>query len=179
MMTIQEFIAEQGITLTAQAVPENPNMEDKDSDWFKHAAHFHCTFIKGEKSFSMYYSAGIGNVISWGLSKDAPHDVSHKLRSAKVNQMSSTRRTVYQDQALQFAKSKYKPDGADVLDCLAMDADVYNYRSFEDWAECMGYDTDSRSAERTFNLCKAQARQMEYMLGAESFRVLVEEIERM
>jgi hypothetical protein len=41
------------------------------------------------------------------------------------------------------------PTAGDVLDCLAMDAaSVENARSFEDWASELGYDADSRKAEK-------------------------------
>jgi hypothetical protein len=45
----------------------------------------------------------------------------------------------------------------DVIACLAMDfAGFYNARSFEDWCEEYGYDTDSRRAESIFNAIAAQ-----------------------
>jgi hypothetical protein len=49
------------------------------------------------------------------------------------------------------------PKLVDVLYSLVMDSDVINYDCFEDWAECFGYDTDSREAERIYNACMAIA----------------------
>lgn len=46
------------------------------------------------------------------------------------------------------------PQDTDVFNSLLMDSsDVED--SFEDWAENLGYDTDSRKAEKTFIACKA------------------------
>ena len=49
------------------------------------------------------------------------------------------------------------PTLKDVLYSLLMDSDVLNYESFEDWADCFGYDHDSRSAEKTYQACLAIA----------------------
>lgn len=46
-----------------------------------------------------------------------------------------------------------KPDIAGVMYALHHDADVMNYRTFEEWASEFGYDTDSRKAESTFRAC--------------------------
>lgn len=47
-----------------------------------------------------------------------------------------------------------EPTAADVLSCLVSDAvSVESEGSFEDWADSLGYDTDSRKAERTYKAC--------------------------
>jgi hypothetical protein len=46
------------------------------------------------------------------------------------------------------------PKETDVFHCLLQDtSDIED--SFEDWAENLGYDTDSRKAEKSYNACKA------------------------
>ena len=68
------------------------------------------------------------------------------------------------------------PDGADVLECLALDASsVANGESFEEWAPCLGYDTDSRAAERTYRAIKSQTRRVGNLIGSDVF-AQVEEI---
>lgn len=60
-----------------------------------------------------------------------------------------------------------KPDVASVLDCLASDASSFdNAQSFEDWAADMGWDTDSRKAERTFKAIKRQSERLKRFLGS-------------
>lgn len=45
------------------------------------------------------------------------------------------------------------PDAASVIYSLLMDSDVLDYSSFEEWADSLGYDPDSREAEKTYNAC--------------------------
>jgi len=47
-----------------------------------------------------------------------------------------------------------EPTAADVLSCLVSDAvSVEQEPDFEGWAESLGYDADSRKAERTYKAC--------------------------
>jgi hypothetical protein len=36
---------------------------------------------------------------------------------------------------------------------ISNDAEALNHSGFEDWASCLGYDSDSRSGERIYNAC--------------------------
>lgn len=61
-----------------------------------------------------------------------------------------------------------EPSLADVMECLASDAStVENSRGFEDWAEDLGYDTDSRSAEATYQACVKQTDKLRRLLGSD------------
>jgi hypothetical protein len=72
-----------------------------------------------------------------------------------------------------------KPTTADVLSCLASDsASVDDARSFEEWALDLGFDTDSRKAEKLFRSCAAQARRLRVLLGEDLYRELLYETER-
>lgn len=66
------------------------------------------------------------------------------------------------------------PNLADVVWSLCMDAEVLQYRSFEDWASNLGYDTDSRKAEATYRECLAIALQLQAGLGAANLERLQE-----
>ena len=57
------------------------------------------------------------------------------------------------------------PDVVDVLYCLVQDSDAIECASFEDWAGCFGYDTDSRAAERTFNACRDIGLRLRLLIG--------------
>lgn len=48
------------------------------------------------------------------------------------------------------------PSAADVVHCLILDASGTDER-FEEWAASLGYDPDSRTAERVFNACRETA----------------------
>jgi len=64
-----------------------------------------------------------------------------------------------------------EPTVADVVSCLISDAEgVKNARDFEDWARDLGFDPDSRKAERIWKVCiKLQAR-IERLLGEDYSR---------
>lgn len=64
-------------------------------------------------------------------------------------------------------KSGYvlRPEDRNVLYCVISDADVLNYRDFEDWADCMGYDSDSRKQERIYQACMKIALSLRNGLG--------------
>lgn len=69
---------------------------------------------------------------------------------------------------------KGEPTADDVLHCLASDsAGIENARDFEDWCADYGYDSDSRSAERTYKACQRQAIRLEKFLGDSLYQVLL------
>ena len=85
--------------------------------------------------------------------------------------------TVYFSQG---SAHKKNPTLAEVLDCLASEASgVDNARSFEDWASEYGYDTDSRKAERTYQICKKQAQELKALLGQDAYNQLLYSTERL
>lgn len=72
------------------------------------------------------------------------------------------------------------PDAESVLDCLASDsASIENARSFEDWANEYGYNTDSRKAEKIFKACERQAEKLKSFLGDELYNSLLWKTERL
>lgn len=72
------------------------------------------------------------------------------------------------------------PTVEDVLDCLASDAAGYgDTETFEDWAAEYGYDTDSRSAEKTFRAVKRQSEQLKRFLGEDVYDLLLYKTERL
>ena len=71
------------------------------------------------------------------------------------------------------------PDAVSVLDALASDAaTVENARSFEEWADELGYDPDSRKAERIYRQVEEQAAALRDFLG-EDFDSVVWETDRL
>ncbi len=69
----------------------------------------------------------------------------------------------------------HKPDTECVLECLQSDAQGVAYgQDFSEWASDLGYDTDSRKAERTFALVVKQSARLEQLLGGELYRALLE-----
>jgi len=68
----------------------------------------------------------------------------------------------------------HEPTPEDVLECLASDsASIENARDFDDWCSEFGYDTDSRKAERTYNVCQTQAGKLKRFLGDDLYKTLL------
>ena len=59
------------------------------------------------------------------------------------------------------------PDPLDVLYSIVSDSDVLNYSTFEDWAENLGYDPDSRRAESTYRECLKHAIALRVAIGSD------------
>jgi hypothetical protein len=133
MTTMTEFIAQHGITATAERAERNPNMDDD-----KHPMdHWRVRLARPGKRLTVYFSMGTGH----------------------------------------HGKA---PEAADVLDCLASDAAGFeNARSFEEWCDEYGYDTDSRKAHRTFKVIERQAQRLEKFIGADEYQALLFDTERL
>lgn len=74
----------------------------------------------------------------------------------------------------QTAASIAPPSAVDVISALCMDSDVIDYARFEDWAECFGYDADSRSAEKTYRACLEIALALRAAIGETELQALRE-----
>jgi hypothetical protein len=68
------------------------------------------------------------------------------------------------------AKPIPPPAFVDVLASLVLDSDVIDYPRFDDWAETYGYETDSRTAEKTYRACLEIALQVRQMLDLDAAR---------
>ena len=60
------------------------------------------------------------------------------------------------------------PTAASVIYCLISDAlSVEAADSFEDWADSLGYDKDSRKAEKTYKACVKNQQKIRRFLGTD------------
>lgn len=65
------------------------------------------------------------------------------------------------------------PTLVDVLHCLVLDGEAYDY-SFEEWAREYAYDTDRRKALATWEACRDHGLKLRRMLSAEQLEKLRE-----
>ena len=122
-MTIEEFIAANGLKMTAALADNNPYMPGNNM------THYRCTIRCGRRRMTVPFSQG-------------------------------------------FAHTS-EPKLAAVLNCLASDAASVEDAAFEDWAADMGFDEDSRTAERTYKACQKQHDQLCRLLGEDSCAALL------
>lgn len=63
-----------------------------------------------------------------------------------------------------------EPTAADVLYCMLSDAQSVADRTFEEWAGDMGWDSDSRKAERAYLACQGERVQLARLLPDALYR---------
>lgn len=71
------------------------------------------------------------------------------------------------------------PELASVLNCLASDASSVEGNDFESWAADLGFDPDSRTALKTYNVCVRQMASLGRLLGADAYSELLWNTERL
>jgi hypothetical protein len=73
---------------------------------------------------------------------------------------------------------KGEPELSGILDCIASDSASVENSTFEEFCADLGYDTDSRRAERTYKVCQRQAEKLERLLGRDLYEDLLWNTER-
>lgn len=101
----------------------------------------------------------------------------HMADAKNMNHFKVTLRRPGKQMTLYFSQGygiSGEPTAADVLNCLASDSSIVeNARSFEDWASDLGYEPDSRKAEKIFKTCEKQAERFKKFLGDELYKTLL------
>ncbi len=183
-MTIKEFILTADVTMTAVPTTHNPNMHDM----IEGSGHYVVTLkVPAGREMTLVYSVGPGILETWAWSPEGKRKAYPRIRRAMTflggNKPPYPQLTVLENNAYQlimtWAREAYRPALADVLGCLASDAQtVRNARYFEEWARDLGYGEDSRKAEAIYRTCERQAAELEDMLGHGAFETLLNDVER-
>jgi hypothetical protein len=176
LKTIDQFIKDNDLSVDWHPSYENPNM----TDMVKGSVHFKAVIKCDGREFGCYYSCGPGIVEQWARE--------HKLTAAGHSRTTLDKivnpKSIDGDREVQAiikkAREKFRPELADLLDCIASDASgIDNARSFTDWAGDYGYDEDSIKARRIYDTCTDQHHELEQLLGREQIQVLMYEVERL
>lgn len=156
-----------GVEVFAKHVPlEGPLTSDTRIDWRITIHH------QGRKPLVTDYHQGLGHLpkhpdlaVRWGSSgklKLSIHThglITSLLRKGSVNLPGAVVRLT-------------PPRAIDVLYCLLIDYEVFNYASFEDYASDQGLDPDSRRAESIYKACLRDALHLRALLGDELIATL-------
>lgn len=148
---VKQFIADAELTYSAVYIPQPGLLPDrgpmpKESPMLKWSV----TISKGSNSLTTDYHQGIAHIPSYGKMRGCKLSL-HNYEC--IREAFETGR-YYRDPFNHARLSKLPaPELADVLYCLLTDVEVIEYPVFEDWAGCIGYDTDSREAERIYRAC--------------------------
>lgn len=140
LISVTEFVKANGITMTAERVDANPSMDDAKMD------HWKCVLSR--------------KVLREGF--DTFHGYKGKLGAIKYSTRKIT--TIF---SMGYGHGGREPEVGEVLACLASDARSVKWDSFEGWCGDMGYDADSRKAERIYKACEKIGEKLERFLGAD------------
>lgn len=69
-------------------------------------------------------------------------------------------------------KKKVQPKAADILACVVRESHDFEVGTFEEWAELVGENPDSRAAEKTYNRARTLLAGFREGLGDEAFDAL-------
>jgi len=154
----EEFAEKHGLDLKVEPTTHNEHMDNGTE-----MDHFRCTLSLGDNLTSLTFSKGIGL-------RRATTDT--HLKSARHGED-------YPDQDGPFfhprvvAEKNFNdlcegvpPTMGEILEDMMTEAVMYeDYEGFEDWAGALGYDTDSRKAEKIYAAVGEQARGFKHVLG--------------
>lgn len=157
MSQLSELCASQGVTI--RAVYTGP--VDLDTEFPRLTWDVRVRF--NDRSVTSQYSAGIGHA------HKPPN--SHPYSAPQNPRYDwTTDRSIYgrdlRNRWLRDPRCAPIPDVADVLYCLCSDA-CCGESSFDDFCSELGYDNDSRKAEKVWNTCRDMCIKMRVLLGAE------------
>ena len=166
------LIQKLGLEYRAEFVPfsksRNAKKNNKSLNWS-------VTISRGNASITTDYMQGVGHIAGYstgGKRRDTHADVFAVNRAVENG-------VEYKIDAPTWAKdSSFKKQPApglqDVLYSLISDSDALDYPTFEEWADNMGFDEDSRSGEKIYRACLETGLKLRAMLGDQNLTKLRE-----
>ena len=182
------FIADMGLEIDARPVAARPVI-GKPDQWQKESFHFQVTIHRVPAGFkpdrapeivwSGFYTVGSGHALTWA--RDGFKTRAGKADSIARNAWRQMHKkpdyagrglTVADAAKLETVRERFHAvaplDLADILESLQMDSSDWE-STFDDWADSLGMDTDSRSAESIYRACQDTAKNLRAAFGAEAF----------
>lgn len=152
---IDKVMADLGLTVTAEFIPQsksrNAKSEDRSLNWTVTlwiANHRPVGGIDKHLIIETDYSAGSGHCPASKLSVKAAGHANSMLRDGLIRWECEHGYPCGTGFMGRVPGSKpLMPETADVLSSLVMESDALDCSTFEEWADTLGYDSDSRKAE--------------------------------
>lgn len=164
---VEQTAAELGLTMTAEFVPWSRSRNAGE----KHPSlNWRVTLHKGWRAFlTTDYMAGSGHCPSYKQGRLTVDE------DATIKQECQTGRKCRNVHGL--PGEAINPKLADVLCSLVRDGDAIEFDSFEDWADSLGEDTDSRKAEAVYRACLDTGLKLRNALGEDGLKRLREALQ--
>lgn len=142
-VTIEQFVADNGISLKATWADRNPHMDSRDMDHWK-------VVLRRDTDKAVIVNGAVDmtrsdkrRVMTTYFSKGYGHNGAKPTATEVLSCLASDA------------------------------AGLENNNSFEDWCDEYGYDTDSRKAEKTYKACKHIASRLRTFLGDDLYNQLL------
>jgi hypothetical protein len=171
--TFADFAKAHNITFLA-CVPSLTRPDDgyRDPEWDKKATHYNITLTMGDKViWSGWYSMGWGSALDYAVKNRTRAGFHGSFRCALDQQAEKPNHGKFKqwfiDDCRKLAIKGPKPllpSVANVLQSVVLDIIDCDER-FEDWANGLGYDTDSRKVYRIWEACNDTRRQLRSAMG--------------
>lgn len=151
-MSIAEVLKANRITMTAERTDSNPSMDnDRDMD------HWKCTFTKRTTATQQV-------------------DLGADRFENKTRTFSQKMTVTF---SMGYGHNGKAPKADEVIDCLASDSNSVDQSDFEEWCSELGYDSDSRKAEKTYKACEHIAKRLKSFLGSDLYQTILYDCERL
>lgn len=148
------------------SVSRNSNEEHKSLNW-------KVTVSNGKKDITFDYSKGVGHLpypqTSFNVNSYQKRMIDEAINSAVETGIA--RKLVIVDKDVKFLPGNAQfpdPTLQEVLYSLSSDSDVRHYLTYEQWAEDIGFDKDSRKGEKIYDACRKQTADFMILVGSES-----------
>lgn len=171
---IEAVAAELGLTMAAEFVPFSRSRNKGEK---RPSLNWRVTILRnGREVITTDYGAGEGHCPAY---KASVQELGNQNSIARDEAIRWECENGHNRRELTSAGMAYKgtpilPDLADVLASLAMDSDVIDCGTFEEWASNLGYDSDSRQAEAIYRACLEIALKLRNALGEDGLAKLRE-----
>lgn len=141
-----------GLEYRAEFVPQRLSRHAKET---RPSLNWRITLAKGGATLTTDYTQGIAHLPGYEFGRQTIERQEQEQRAANTGK--------YGGQLV--GRAIPAPPFTEVLQCLLLDAEVLDSPSFEHWAADLGFDTDSRSAERTYRECLEISLKLRAILG--------------
>lgn len=177
-------LAKFGITVESEFVPwhrsrsakKDPQLSDYNLNWVVTLC------VNGRPIITADYSAGYGHCPAnkvTAVPASCPVSLKQAKREMIIWECENGRqaRWNWTGPGVASHAKKLEPGAESVVYSLLMDSDVLDYRDFADWAESIGYDSDSIKALDTYRACLDIGLKMRNGLGEKVLAELREQFQ--
>ena len=154
--TIREIVPD--LEYRAEFIPQS---KSRNAGEQRPTLNWRVTFSRAGRTLTTDYSAGIAHLPGY------VHKMRRTVADAEYEKRCAESGLCAREFESQGLRKIPAPAASDVLHCLLMDAEALDASGFEEWADNLGYDSDSRAAERTYRACLETGLQLRAMIGDE------------